>query len=132
MWTTVDCVDHCGLCVSLWTVWLQNWTTWLLADPLVRTHCGHISELYPAPVVFPATREVMEGYKVVSRNQLTESYSATQSETFCIDLVTESYSATQSEQFTDRELQYSAAQPEKFSIDLLTENYSATSLRNLA
>jgi hypothetical protein len=46
---------------------LQNWTTWLLADPLVRSHCGHISELYPAPVVFPATREVMEGYKVVSR-----------------------------------------------------------------
>jgi len=42
---------------------IENWTTWLLTDPLVRTHCGHISDLYPAPVVFPATREVMEGYK---------------------------------------------------------------------
>jgi len=42
---------------------IENWTTWLLTDPLVRTHCGHISDMYPPPVVFPATREVMEGYK---------------------------------------------------------------------
>ena len=32
----------------------------------VRTHCGHVSDLFPPPVVFPATREVMEGYKNVS------------------------------------------------------------------
>ena len=32
----------------------------------VRTHCGHVSDMYPPPVVFPATREVMEGYKNVS------------------------------------------------------------------
>lgn len=32
----------------------------------VRTHCGHISDMFPPPVVFPATREVMEGYKTVS------------------------------------------------------------------
>ena len=32
----------------------------------VRTHCGHISDMFPPPVVFPATREVMEGYKMVS------------------------------------------------------------------
>jgi len=42
---------------------IENWTTWLLTDPSVRTHCGHISDMYPPPVVFPATREVMEGYK---------------------------------------------------------------------
>ena len=45
---------------------IENWTTWLLTDPSVRTHCGHISDLFPPPVVFPATREVMEGYKTVS------------------------------------------------------------------
>ena len=32
----------------------------------MRTHCGHVSDMFPAPVVFPATREVMEGYKTVS------------------------------------------------------------------
>lgn len=42
---------------------IENWTTWLLSDPLVRSHCGHVSDIYPAPVVFPATREVMEAYK---------------------------------------------------------------------
>jgi len=42
---------------------IENWTTWLLTDPSVRTHCGHVSDMFPAPVVFPATREVMEGYK---------------------------------------------------------------------
>lgn len=42
---------------------IENWTTWLLSDPLVQSHCGYISDLYPAPVVFPATREVMEAYK---------------------------------------------------------------------
>ena len=45
---------------------IENWTTWLMTDPSVRTHCGHISDLFPPPVVFPATREVMEGYKNVS------------------------------------------------------------------
>jgi len=42
---------------------IENWTTWLLTDPSVQTHCGHVSDMYPPPVVFPATREVMEGYK---------------------------------------------------------------------
>ena len=45
---------------------IENWSTWLMTDPSVRTHCGHISDLFPPPVVFPATREVMEGYKTVS------------------------------------------------------------------
>ena len=43
----------------------------------VRTHCGHISDMYPPPVVFPATREVMEGYKTVSRDHHSSHSTAT-------------------------------------------------------